>query len=61
MFLDFLQRLGIVDEREDVPHRTCQANDMFVAIFLVYEHLNKLPSIISDSTNCEGQTDFVRG
>ena len=49
MFLDFLQRLGIVDEREDVPHRACQANDSLVAIFLVYEHLGKLAAMISDS------------
>jgi len=38
---DCLQGLGIVNERKDVAHRACQANDVLVAVFLVYEHLRR--------------------
>ena len=57
MFLDPLQRLGVVYEHKDVAHRGCQSNDLLVAMSLVYEHLCE--QVIRDNTTCEGQTYFV--
>ena len=54
MFLDLLQQLDVVDEREDVPHRARQVNDVLVAIFLVYEHLCELSAMINESTKRQG-------
>ena len=51
--LDCLQRLGVMNERQDVAHRACQANDLVVPSFLVYEHLDETPSATSDRTKME--------
>ena len=57
MFLDLLQRLGVVHERKGIAHHGSQANDLLIAILLVYKHLCEL--VIRDSTSFEEQTNVV--